>query len=304
MPAPRMAAGGFWQGGGWAERSALAVNVMRLWPQWDFRGALGGIVVVAVLFLGPLVDGVWEGVRLYRARVESAAKEELRFHGPAGSGAEGGAESAAPGSVGSPGRATNWRLLGRCVLATLSDMDDAVQCPPPHDRARQLILVRDLVAAPLLEELLFRSAVGAVMLAAGASPTAAFWLDPFAFAGAHAHHGWRQLREGVPLANVAASVLFRTAYTFVFGMLAMSLWLAGPTPAAAVVAHMACNWLGPPDVDRLVRTVNVARLPGPAAVVSAARVRAAVVICAYLAGIVGFFVVMPIVTAWAARPFA
>lgn len=299
IPAPQVSPGDWWQGGGWMERFALAANVMRLWPQWDIRGAVCGLAIVAVLFLGPLVDGVWEGLELYRVRAASAVRTDLRFRRPAGDPADGVDANTAPDSSQGGGQATDWRLLGRCVLATLSDMDDAVQCPPPHDRARQLIIVRDLVAAPLLEEVLFRCAVGAVMLAAGASPTAAFWLDPFAFAGAHMHHGWRQFREGASLSSVASSVLFRTAYTFVFGMLAMYLWLAGPTLAGAVVAHMACNWLGPPDIGRVVRFVNTARLPGTAVVVSAARLRAAVVICAYVLGIVGFFFAAPCVTAWA-----
>ncbi|KAA0167407.1 hypothetical protein FNF31_00848 [Cafeteria roenbergensis] len=299
LSAPRMPTGARWEGGGWTERFALAANLMRLWPQWDVRGAACGLGVVAVLFLGPLVDGVWEGVELYRARSASAAGAGLRFHGPPDGRAEGADVNAAPDSSKPREAATDWRLLGRCVLASLSDMDDAVQCPPPHDRARQLIIVRDLVAAPLLEEALFRCAVGAVLLAAGASPTAAFWLDPIAFAGAHMHHGWRQFRDGAPLASVAASVLFRSAYTFVFGLLAMHLWLGGPTPAGAVVAHMACNWLGPPDIARVIRSVNASRLPGSAAAVCAARARAAVVVCAYLAGVVGFFLAAPRLTAWA-----
>lgn len=279
----------------WAAGVWPALEAMRMAPAWDLPGVACGVVVVLILFAGPLVDGVWAGAEAFSNGLapgmaafddeeDGAGERELGEVAPVVS------RRAVGGACG----------LFRCVLSELSDYDDAAQCPPPHDRERQLLILRDLVAAPLLEEALFRGCMGALVLAAGAGPEAACWLVPLVFAGAHLHLGAQSLARGEPLGRVLGVSLVRTAYTFAFGGIAMRLWVGTRTLAAPVAAHLLCNWLGLPDVQRVVGHLRAAAACDGTPRSRAAVPRAAVVVTTYAAGVVGFFAAMPVLTAWAA----
>ena len=108
--------------------------------------------------------------------------------------------------------------------------------------------LRNVVFAPIAEEIVFRGVLGAWLLAAGVRPALAMTLAPLTFAAAHAHHAWQQWRGGAALTRVLLSGTVTLAYTWVFGMIAWWLLLRTGSLAAAVAAHSLCNCLGVPNV--------------------------------------------------------
>jgi hypothetical protein len=280
------------------------LQVLRITPEADVRGTLGAIGLFVVLFLGPIVHGVWSGLE---------ASSPVLLGPVAGASSdndddEASGDEQAPLSLSGAGRRSR---AGRCspcgsacssacasVLSNLSDYDDALHCPPTHDADRQALIVRDLVAAPLLEELLFRCAMGSVVLASGAPAWLAVWLAPLAFAGAHLHLGVSEWRGGMPMGQAVSTALFRTTYTLLFGRMAMGLWLQGPTVASAVTAHVVCNWLGAPDARGFALLWHDAL--SPAATRWYAVGRAVVVSCAYVGGVAGFALLSEPIGEWIA----
>ena len=114
--------------------------------------------------------------------------------------------------------------------------------------------LRNLVAAPLTEELVFRGCLLPHLLLRGLAPPAAAWLAPALFGAAHLHHAHRLVaREGWPARRALAAATFQAAYTTVFGAYASLLLLRTGHLAAPILAHALCNLLGLPPVGRLAR---------------------------------------------------
>ena len=114
-------------------------------------------------------------------------------------------------------------------------------------RLRSAPGVRDLLIAPLTEELAFRGAVCGLLRRGGWSARATKWLSPLAFGVAHLHH-FRDLRaRGLPAARAALAVGLQFSYTTVFGWLAAHLLGATGSLAAPVAAHVLANHFGLPD---------------------------------------------------------
>lgn len=99
---------------------------------------------------------------------------------------------------------------------------------------------RDYVLAPFLEELVFRRHS---LLLWRCLPMAARVYGPAAlFSLAHAHHARR---------GHLASAVVQLAYTFVFGAYAAALYAFSRSIAAAVAAHVLCNFMGVPDLPAI-----------------------------------------------------
>ena len=122
--------------------------------------------------------------------------------------------------------------------------------------------LRNLVAAPLTEELIFRGGLLSFLLARGLAPGAAAALSPLAFGAAHLHHlhnlvAW----EGWPLRRALPAVLFQAAYTTAFGWYAAYLLLRTGSLASPVIVHAFCNFMGFPAfaaIPRYPRPLRVA----------------------------------------------
>jgi prenyl protein peptidase len=133
-----------------------------------------------------------------------------------------------------------------------------------------LLHVRALVAAPLLEELIFRSCLISYLAAAGASPHSCIWLSPLLFSASHLHHLYDMTRfQGLPLRNALLSVAFQFSYTTLFGWMAAYYFVRTGHLAAAVLPHAFCNFVGPPTLPpasfkhvRLVAATFVAGILG------------------------------------------
>ena len=127
------------------------------------------------------------------------------------------------------------------------------------------VRVRNWLAAPLLEEFLFRGCLLSFLLSSGVRPAPAIALSPLLFAACHLHH-WRELVHFQGCApRAAVSILaFQLGYTTLFGWLAAFLFVRSRHLAAAVLPHALCNVVGPPGPPRArsaAGTLVVAALP-------------------------------------------
>jgi prenyl protein peptidase len=114
--------------------------------------------------------------------------------------------------------------------------------------------LRNLVAAPLCEEVVFRGAVLAILVSGGFGFRECVLLSPMLFGLAHLHHLLMHVHaRGASLRQAAVMVTFQLAYTSLFGMYAAALLLRTNHLLGAVLAHSWCNLLGVPDLSFLAR---------------------------------------------------
>lgn len=116
---------------------------------------------------------------------------------------------------------------------------------------------RNIIVAPLSEEIVFRSLVISLYLLAKVSPTRIVFTTPLIFGMAHLHHLSENLRTRTPpghksppmvvwLQCIAVS-LFQFAYTSLFGFFAAFALLRTGNLYAVVLVHSFCNWMGVPQ---------------------------------------------------------
>lgn len=116
---------------------------------------------------------------------------------------------------------------------------------------------RNIIVAPLSEELVFRSLVISLYLLAKVSPTRIVFTTPLIFGGAHLHHLAANVRSRTPpgrkspplaiwLQCIAVS-LFQFAYTSLFGFFAAFALLRTGNFYGVVLVHSFCNWVGVPQ---------------------------------------------------------
>lgn len=117
---------------------------------------------------------------------------------------------------------------------------------------------RNLLVAPIAEELVFRSASVPLFLLAKLSPTRIVLTIPLIFGLAHFHHIFDQLRHrtapgkmlppsGIVL-QLLAMMVFQFGYTSLFGFFTAFVLLRTGNIYAAIVAHSFCNCMGLPRV--------------------------------------------------------
>ncbi|KAJ2875222.1 hypothetical protein GGH93_001788 [Coemansia aciculifera] len=116
---------------------------------------------------------------------------------------------------------------------------------------RDPVCWRNYVVGPATEELVFRSAVVPLWITAGVSPTACILASPLVFAVAHVHHAVAMYWNGEKWTAVVVRMLVQLAYTEVFGCYAAALFLRTGSVAGPVVAHVVCNVMGLPDIQRI-----------------------------------------------------
>lgn len=115
---------------------------------------------------------------------------------------------------------------------------------------------RNLVVAPLSEEVVFRSLAIPLFLLANVDQTRIVFVTPLVFGLAHLHHLVDFLQARTPkgrlLPPVAAWIqgicrsLFQFTYTSLFGFFAAFVFLRTGNLWAAVLAHTFCNHIGIP----------------------------------------------------------
>ncbi|PNW88736.1 hypothetical protein CHLRE_01g042150v5 [Chlamydomonas reinhardtii] len=123
-------------------------------------------------------------------------------------------------------------------------------------RVRRLVgdwrLWRNLVAAPLTEEWVFRACMAPLLVMEGLPLVRVVLLTPLFFGAAHLHHAAELVRhQHMPLGRALAAVTFQFAYTTLFGWLATFLFLRTGHLAAPLAAHVFCNWAGFPPFGEM-----------------------------------------------------
>lgn len=117
---------------------------------------------------------------------------------------------------------------------------------------------RNLVFAPVSEEIVFRGLLVAVMacdIANGKGGGVGYICTtvPAWFALAHVHHLLEKiLVQNQPVATALVSTLVQITYTSIFGAIATFLHLRTGSLAAPITSHIVCNFMGLPDMGFLI----------------------------------------------------
>lgn len=99
-----------------------------------------------------------------------------------------------------------------------------------------ILFVRNLIAAPIAEEVVFRGCLVPLLLPCFG--TKAIFIAPLFFGVAHLHHYF----SGIPFPVVA----FQFLYTSVFGAFSAALFVRTGTILGPIVSHAFCNFMGFP----------------------------------------------------------
>ncbi|KAK4247748.1 hypothetical protein C7999DRAFT_31823 [Corynascus novoguineensis] len=135
---------------------------------------------------------------------------------------------------------------------------DWVRLEPVVEIWEEWTTFRNIVAGPVTEEVLFRSASIPLTLLARCSPTEIVFLTPVIFGLAHVHHFYefRLTHPGVPAAAALLRSAFQLAYTTLFGAYATFLFLRTGSLLAVCIVHAFCNCMGLPQVWGRVEPVQ------------------------------------------------
>lgn len=118
----------------------------------------------------------------------------------------------------------------------------------------RLMMVRNLVAGPITEELTFRSGLISFLLVRGVSPSHCILFSPLVFAVAHVHHMIDLVRhQGWHPSDAAVACLVQVGYTTVFGWLAAYLMIRTGHFVAVALVHSFCNYMGFPKFGLLLQ---------------------------------------------------
>lgn len=122
---------------------------------------------------------------------------------------------------------------------------------PPWD----IYTARALLAGPITEELLFRSASIPLLLVSRTPIAQIIYLSPLVFGLAHVHHFYefRLSNPGVPAAAALARSVFQLGFTTVFGAYATFLYVRTGSLGAVCAVHAFCNAMGLPKLWGAVR---------------------------------------------------
>ncbi|KAG5441861.1 CAAX prenyl protease 2 [Clonorchis sinensis] len=110
-----------------------------------------------------------------------------------------------------------------------------------------LVGVRNLLVAPLAEELIFRACIIFHLQRLYPSCHELCIISPLFFSIAHFHHIYERVYDGESLRKAFLSALFQVGYTTIFGAYSGFLMLRTGNILSAVVAHSLCNFMGLPD---------------------------------------------------------
>ncbi|KAM5353759.1 hypothetical protein ACJ41O_000409 [Fusarium nematophilum] len=127
-------------------------------------------------------------------------------------------------------------------------VDGAARLEPLRDIWNDWSIWRNMVAGPITEECLFRSAGVPLLLRSGASLAGTIFLSPLIFGLAHLHHFYefRITHPRTPLPVAIARSLLQLSYTSLFGAYATFLFLRTGSLLAVVLVHAFCNCMGLP----------------------------------------------------------
>mmetsp|Transcript_23499 Transcript_23499/g.32959 ORF Transcript_23499/g.32959 Transcript_23499/m.32959 type:complete len:334 (+) Transcript_23499:261-1262(+) len=114
--------------------------------------------------------------------------------------------------------------------------------------------LRNLVVAPLTEEISFRGCIVPALVTAGMKSTRTTFVSPLFFGTAHFHHAILKLKEG---SSSRKFVFFVTSvqftYTSLFGSYAAHAFIRTNSIISVSLSHAFCNAMGLPDINLLIQ---------------------------------------------------
>lgn len=143
-------------------------------------------------------------------------------------------------------RAIDWRLS--------SHDGQAAEHFPRHRprRSSWAMAARDLLAAPLTEEFVFRACMAPLLLHRGFAVKTVIAVTPLFFGIAHLHHLYELLIfQKFTFSRAIQQVAAQMLYTTIFGAYATWLLIRTGNLGAPISAHFLCNVLGFPDFDAM-----------------------------------------------------
>ncbi|TLD23362.1 hypothetical protein PspLS_07224 [Pyricularia sp. CBS 133598] len=119
---------------------------------------------------------------------------------------------------------------------------------PVYELFGEWTMWRNIVAGPVTEEILFRSAGIPLMLLARTSVTKTIFLTPIIFGLAHMNHFYefRISHPQVPVTAAALRSVFQFCFTTLFGAYATFVFLRGGSLLSVCLIHAFCNSMGLP----------------------------------------------------------
>jgi prenyl protein peptidase len=121
----------------------------------------------------------------------------------------------------------------------------------PADESDRWVSLRNLVVAPLAEEIVFRACCVAALASTTMKTSTVVTVAPLFFGVAHGHHALLKLRQGERLVPVLVQTTVQFAYTSLFGMYSSYAYLCTRSVLAVTLCHSFCNWMGLPDLEFL-----------------------------------------------------
>jgi prenyl protein peptidase len=146
---------------------------------------------------------------------------------------------------------------------------------------KRLTYLRNLLIAPITEEIVFRKCIVTALDAAGLTTATVVLVAPLFFAFAHAHHAFVKLQQGESRASVLLQTAFQTTYTTLFGSYASFVYLKQRSVVAVTLCHSFCNAMGLPDLAFTRPSSTLYK-------------RRASLLTAHVVGLVGFVGMLPI----------
>lgn len=126
-----------------------------------------------------------------------------------------------------------------------------------RSRIANIEIFRNLIFAPICEELVFRALLVPILFHHycgnhNVYPACHFWIISVCssyFAIAHVHHFIEKLRSGNAIVSAFLGTLLQTTYTSIFGAIAVILFLRTGNFFSPVISHVICNFQGLPDLS-------------------------------------------------------
>jgi len=114
------------------------------------------------------------------------------------------------------------------------------------------VLLRNLLIAPLSEEIAFRACISTMLSCCSTLTTKQVALiSPLFFGTAHAHHSFLLYQRGIALPRIALQTAFQLTYTSVFGSYVSYMYLMSGSVIVVSTCHSFCNAMGLPDMSFL-----------------------------------------------------
>jgi len=121
----------------------------------------------------------------------------------------------------------------------------------PRSDSERWTCLRNLIVAPITEEIVFRACMVPVLEATGMTDWQVSFTAPLFFGFAHAHHAILKLQQGVSPTTVLLGTTFQFAYTSIFGAYVSYAYLRTQSLSAVTLCHSFCNGMGLPDLSFL-----------------------------------------------------